>query len=168
MRWLVVAVTVMLISGCGAENDKAAGADGAPSRPATSGATPSAASDEQKLREVFGAYNAAVVEGDAAAACRYLAPESVEKLRANLKKILPSVPKDCEGSTRALYKALEQNPAEAQMLKTVSRTAKIEKLKIVGDSAILDWSARVEGKRVPVSQSARKINGSWKLVDVSN
>ena len=36
------------------------------------------------------------------------------------------------------------------------------------DSAIVSWHATVMGTRQPVSQSARKIDGEWKLVDVTN
>jgi hypothetical protein len=32
----------------------------------------------------------------------------------------------------------------------------------------IDWNATVQGKKTQVTQSARRIDGEWKLVDVTN
>ncbi len=55
------------------------------------------------------------------------------------------------------------------MLEELYATAEVDSVKVSGeDAATLDWHATVQGKETPVSQSARKIDGEWKLVDVTN
>ena len=55
------------------------------------------------------------------------------------------------------------------MLEELYDTAEVDSIKVSGeDSATIDWHATVQGKETPVSQSARKIDGEWKLVDVTN
>ena len=41
-------------------------------------------------------------------------------------------------------------------------------IQVTGDAAVINWHADVKGTKTPVSQSARQIDGEWKLVDVTN
>ena len=52
-----------------------------------------------------------------------------------------------------------------QTVDAIARTATIDKLTIAGDKATIDWHATVNGKRVPTTLKARKVDGDWKLVD---
>ena len=40
-------------------------------------------------------------------------------------------------------------------------------VKIDGEKASISWSAKVNGVDTPITQSARIIDGEWKLIDVN-
>lgn len=185
-----LAVAVLCLSGCGSDNEPTSSAaeeatpststpatgptDPAPTATSTP-TTPSAPSGspegdaERQIERVFADYNASLVKGDFAAGCRYLAPETIAKLRENLEKVVADPPEGCEAGLRALYQRIDDKyPEQKRQLTEIATTARIEKLTVTGNSAIVNWSAKYEGKRVKLSQSARQVGGQWKLVDVSN
>jgi hypothetical protein len=157
---LALLITAALLAGCGG------GGGDEPAKPA---ATESAADAESGVRESFVAYNSALANRDYDGACERLAPETVTKLRANVVKAgLKDAPDDCAGLLEAIYTATDQDATQKKTLDEVVNTAEIDKVTVTGDSAIIDWNATVQGKKTQVSQSARRIDGEWKLVDVTN
>lgn len=140
-RLVVAALTLAALAGCGS-------------------------SDSSDIEGVFKAYTGALGRGDYAGGCPYLAPETVTKLRTNLQKLTGRAPGGCEDAMRTLYGKLDDQ--ERGRMQGVARSMRIEKIDVSGDAAVIDWSSRYDGRRVEISQSARRIGGDWKLVDVSN
>lgn len=158
-----VLVAVLLIAGCGGDDEKAEGGGG------SAAATPTATPDpETAARETFVAYNEAFVARDWQAACGYMAPETIDKLRANVEKLARNVPEDCPRIMRMLITRTEQDPKTKGILFEIARTSKVKRVVVRGDSATVDWSAKREGQTVSVTNQMRRIDGEWKLVDVSN
>ena len=110
-----------------------------------------------------------MAERDYDGACDRLSPETVTKLRANVVKAgLKDAPEDCPGLLEAIYSATDRDPTQKKTLDEVAKSAKIDKVTVTGDTAVIDWNATVQGKNTQVTQSARRIDGEWKLVDVTN
>jgi hypothetical protein len=144
-----------------------AGCGGGKEEPA---ATPAATVDEAaQVRQVFTAYNAALAAEDWSRSCSYLAPETATKLRASVRKLgYTAVPKDCPRLLAATYRAVERRPGQKDLIQTVLKTAKIDGIDVTGEKAVIDWHADFGGTQRPVQQSARKIDGEWKLIDVTS
>ena len=157
-----------LLAGCGG-GEEGGGGGGEKEKPAAPAATQSAADAEADVREAFTAYNAALEERDYDGACDRLAPETTAKLQQNLEKAgMKNPPDDCSEMLAAIYKATGQDPSQKKVLDEVVKTAKIDSIKVTGDKAVINWNATVGGNKTPVSQSARRIDGEWKLIDVTN
>jgi hypothetical protein len=160
MRLLLVLLMAGLLAGCGG---------GGGEETATPPAKQSASDAEAEIRETFEAYNTALAERDFDGACDRLSPETVTKLRANVVKAgLKDAPEDCPGLLEAIYSATDRDPTQKKTLDEVAKSAKIDKVTVTGDTAVIDWNATVQGKNTQVTQSARRIDGEWKLVDVTN
>jgi len=144
-----------------------AGCGGGAEKPAAT-AIP-AVDEEAQVRQVFNAYNAALAAQDWGKSCSYLAPETATKLRASVRKLgYTAVPKDCPRLLAATYRAVESRPGQKDLIRTVLKTAKIDGVDVTGDRAVIDWHADFAGTQRPVQQSARKIDGEWKLIDVTS
>jgi hypothetical protein len=160
MRAFAVAVVAgILASASGCDNGGASHARGATTTTAIS-----TADAKRQLRHLFHAYNAALHRGDFGASCNYLAPETIAKLRESLRRLEGSAPAGCRASMTRLYRGL--NPVAMRRLRRGTRTARIERILVTGDSAVIEWMPG--GNRIPNTQSARRVGGEWKLVDVSN
>jgi hypothetical protein len=121
------------------------------------------------VRQVFNAYSAALIAHDWTKSCTYLVPETAAKLRANVRKLgYKAVPKDCPRLLAATYGAVNSQKGQKGVFDKVIKTAKIDGIDVTGDKAVIDWHADFGGTQRPVQQAARKINGEWKLVDVTN
>jgi len=124
------------------------------------------ASPEAQVRAVFGEYNAALADGDYGAACERLAPETVAKLDQNAARLGIGTGGGCAAT---LERVVDRAAAQGEIrLDEVAETARVKQVTVTGDAAVIEWSAVYDGRRVPISQSARRVDGSWKLVDVSN
>ena len=66
-----------------------------------------------------------------------------------------------------IYRPNDKEPREEDAGRGRS-SAKIDRVEIKGDNASIDWSATVGGKKTSITQSARRIDEEWKLVDVTN
>ncbi len=160
MRLLLALLIAGLLAGCGG---------GGGEKAATPAATQSAGEAETSIRQTFETYNAALAERDYDGACGQLSPETVTKLRANVVKAgLKDAPEDCAGLLGAIYSAADRDPTQKKTLDEVAKTAKIDKITVTGDAAVINWNATVQGNNTKVTQSARRIDGEWKLVDVTN
>ena len=126
-----------------------------------------AADSETQVRSAFETYNTAITDEDWPAACGQLAPESIDKLKANLARIDGGAPSGNCPATLGRLAAVTEKTGERDAIGQVVRTARVKEVKVTGDAAIIDWAGKVRGKEVPVSQSARRVGGAWKLVDVS-
>jgi hypothetical protein len=158
---LALLIAAAAIGGCGGSDDD--------DKAATPAATQSAGDAEGDVRETFEDYNTALAERDYDDACDQLAPETVTKLRANVAKAgLKDAPDDCPGLLKAIYATTDKDPTQKKVLDEVAKSAKIDKVTVTGDSAVINWNATVGGKVTQVTQSARRIGGEWKLVDVTN
>ena len=152
-----------LLAGCGGDDEEQ------PAAPAKS-ATPAAQDEEAAVREVFDSYMAALKSKDFDTACSHLAPETTEKLQENVKKLgVSDPPESCPENLELIQETADQQEESKKVLEELYDTAEVDSIKVSGeDSATIDWHASVQGKETPVSQTARKIDGKWKLVDVTN
>ncbi len=165
----LVLVLALALFACG-------GSDVGPSEPAPRG-TPAAeatevpaqdAGGEEDVREMFTDYTEALGERDWEEACEHLAPETTDKLKANVAQLgLTDAPGDCVGLMGALYARIDQDPTAKKTIDDITQTAKVSKVTIEGETASVSWSAKVNGTDTPVTQTARIIDGEWKLIDVN-
>ena len=126
-----------------------------------------AADAETQVRSAFETYNTAITKEDWPGACGQLAPETIDKLKANLARIAGDAPsRSCPETLGGLAAAAEKAGQRDPIVQVV-RTARVKQVEVDGDAAMIDWAGKVRGKEVPVSQSARRVDGAWKLVDVS-
>src|ERR1700742_2781019 len=154
----------ILLVGCGGGG----GEEASPSPKATA-AAPKAADAEGQIRDAFTSYNAALLDRDFDKACSYLAPETTDKLHENVQKLnLPNTPDDCAGLLDVLYEQIDKVPDQKKLVEDVLTSAKLDKVKVTGQKATLDWHATVSGNKQAISQTARIVDGEWKLVDVTN
>jgi hypothetical protein len=162
MRITLALLICVALAGCGGGGDEETAAP----KPA---ATPAAADEEAAVREMFDSYQTALKERDFPAACERMAPETTAKLQENIQRLgVKNPPKECPEILEAIYGAADQAPEQKKLLEEIVDTATLDKIKVTGDAAVIDWHATVQGTRTPVSQSARKVDGEWKLVDVTN
>jgi hypothetical protein len=132
-------------------------------------ATKTAANAEDQVRDVFAGYNAALLDRDFDKACGYLAPETTAKLRENVKSLkLPNTPDDCEGLLDVLYEQIDKVPDQKKLVEGILKSAELDSVKVNGETATLKWHATVSGKEQPITQTARLVDGEWKLIDVTN
>jgi hypothetical protein len=166
----------------------ACGGDDEPDQPAASG-TPAAeatetpaqeqesggdsdggdAGGEEAVREMFDDYTKALGDRDWDEACDHLAPETTEKLKSNVTQLGVSkdAPSDCEGLMKVLYDTIDKDATAKKTIDDITQSAKVNKVTITGDTASVAWSAKVNGQDTPVTQTARVIDGEWKLIDVN-
>src|SRR4051795_1267054 len=72
---------------------------------------------EAAIRTVFSKYNAALAKRDFKTSCGYLAPETTEKLRANVKKLGYKNPPDkCPDLLEAVYTVVDSQPDQKSMI----------------------------------------------------
>ena len=127
-----------------------------------------AADPETQVRSAFESYNTAITQEDWPGACAQLAPETIDKLKANLARIAGGAPSGtCPATLGRLAEATERT-GERDPIEEVVRTARVKSVKVTGAAASIDWTGKARGKEVPVTQSARRVDGAWKLVDVSD
>ncbi len=159
MRLIPVLLIAGLLAGCG----------GGAEEVATPVATQSDADAKAEVRAAFDAYNAALLERDFPGACEHLAPETTAKLQAKVKEAgMSNAPEECELLLGAIYQSTDQDPKRKKLLDEVAKTAKVNDITVAGDTAVIDWTATLQGEKTPVTQSARRIDGEWMLVDVTN
>jgi hypothetical protein len=126
------------------------------------------AGGEEEVREMFTDYTKALGERDWDEACEHLAPETTDKLKANIAQLgLTDAPGDCVGLMGALYAQIDKDPTAKKTIDDITQTAKVSSVKVDGDTATVSWSAKVNGTDTPVTQTARIIDGEWKLIDVN-
>ena len=108
-------------------------------------------------------------ERDFDKACDGLAPETTAKLRENVKKLgVTDPPEDCGELLENRLQDDRQGPRAEEADRRDRQAAEIDKVTVTGDTAKIDWSATANGQKTPISQTARRIDGEWKLVDVTN
>jgi hypothetical protein len=168
MKITPVLLVCFAFAGCGGGGDSEQETDRDPATRAT--ATPQKSEDpEAEVRKVFDGYNDALESRDWDAACERLAPETTAKLRENLKALGDAnPPEECEKLFDQLYTAIDKQPAQKQLVDEILKTAELDSVKVSGDKATVNWHATVQGSKRAISQTARKIDGEWKLVDVTN
>ena len=155
-----------------ATSTPAAQATQAPTEAATEAPTEApvaeAGGEEGEVREMFADYTEALGDRDWDDACEHLAPETTDKLKSNVARLgLKNAPQDCEGLMDALYTQIDKDPTAKKTIDDITATAKVTDVKIDGESATVSWSAKVNGTDTPITQTARKIDGAWKLIDVN-
>jgi hypothetical protein len=117
---------------------------------------------------MFDDYRQALVDRDWDKACSHLAPETTDKLKSNIAQLgVTDAPDDCPKLMDTLYTQIDKDPTAKKTIDDIAKTAKVTDVKITGDKASVSWSAKVNGVDTPVTQSARIIDGEWKLIDVN-
>ena len=117
---------------------------------------------------MFDDYREALGARDWDEACAHLAPETTEKLQANIKQLgVTDPPDDCAELMDVLYTQIDKDPTAKKTIDDITKSAKVSEVKINGENASVSWSAKVNGVDTPVTQSARIIDGEWKLIDVN-
>jgi hypothetical protein len=172
----VVLLACLALFACGGDDEPSAPAATATSTPAAQ-ATETPAEDtgggdaggEAEVREMFEDYTQALAARDWDEACDNLAPETTDKLKSNVAQlgVATDAPDDCEGLMNLLYDTIDKDPTAKKTIDDITQSAKVQKVTITGDSASVSWSATVNGTETPVTQTARMIDGEWKLIDVN-
>lgn len=170
----VVLLACLALLACGGDDESSEPA--ATSTPAAK-ATEAPAQDqgggdaggEEEVREMFDDYTQALADRDWDEACDNLAPETTDKLKSNVAQlgVTQDAPSDCEGLMNLLYDTIDKDPTAKKTIDDITKSANVKEVKITGDSASVSWSATVNGTETPVTQSARIIDGEWKLIDVN-
>jgi len=173
----LVLVLCLALFACGGEDEPSEPtATSTPTAEATAAAPTAAPAEatgqdsdaEAEVRAMFTDYTKALAARDWDEACEHLAPETTDKLKANVTQLgLTDAPDDCEGLMDALYTQIDKDPTAKKTIDGITQTAKISSVKVAGDTATVSWSAKVNGTDTPVTQTARKIDGEWKLIDVN-
>jgi hypothetical protein len=159
---LVLLVCVAL-AGCGGSDKPKP-----PAKTATPAATQSSEDAEQAVTSMFDDYRQALVARDWDEACSHLAPETTAKLQANIKQLgVADPPSECTELMGKLYETIDKDPTAAKTIDDITKSAKVTKVDVNGETAKVSWSAKVNGVDTPVTQSARIIDGEWKLIDVN-
>ena len=166
-------LVVLVLAGCGGD-DKPQAQNSTPAPPSsTADATEEATSvaagdDEQAVTAMFDDYRAALIARDWDKACSHLAPETTKKLQQNIKSLgVTDPPSECTALMGTLYETIDKDPSTKKTIDDVTKSAKVTDIKINGDTASISWSAKVNGVDTPVTQTARIIDGEWKLIDVN-
>ena len=173
----LVLVVCLALFACGGEDEPSEpAATSTPTAEATAAAPTAAPAEatgqdsdaEAEVREMFTDYTKALAARDWDEACEHLAPETTDKLKANVAQLgLADAPDDCEGLMEALYTQIDKDPTAKKTIDDIATTAKVTNVTIDGDKASVSWSAKVNGTDTPATQTARKIDGEWKLIDVN-
>ena len=116
---------------------------------------------EAEVRAAFENYTQGMEARDWERVCEQMAPESIDELRQETDSD-PSQP--CPEVWAALYESLGEELAD-DLTVDMNRTAEIDDIEVDGETATIDWHHTRRGKRVFVSQQARRIEGEWKLID---
>ena len=117
---------------------------------------------------MFTEYTEALGKRDWDEACTHLAPETTEKLQANIKQLgVTDPPSECTELMDMLYTQIDKDPTAKKTIDDITKTAKIKDVRSRASNATLSWSAQVNGTDTPVTQTARIIDGEWKLIDVN-
>lgn len=165
----VVLLLSLTLFACGGD-DEPTQASSTPAPAATEEATQQAQSGggEEGVRGMFTSYTKALGDRDWDEACAHLAPETTEKLQQNIKQLgIADAPTDCAGLMNTLYDTIDKDPTAKKTIDDITASAEVDKVTITGESASVSWSATVNGQDTPVTQSARIIDGAWKLIDVN-
>jgi len=169
---LLICAVSLVGCGGGGDSDSASTSTSTPQATATASATAAAtkaADAEGRIRDVFAGYNAALLDRDFEKACGYLAPETTKRLHDNVATLkLPKTPDDCAGLLDVLYEQIDKVPDQTKLVEVIVKSAEIDDVKVTGKKATLNWHATVNGKAQPITQTARVVDGEWKLVDVTN
>lgn len=165
----LVLVLALALFACGGDGDEPAAPAATPTPAATeTEATAEASGEEGEVREMFADYTEALGERDWDDACEHLAPETTDKLKSNVAQLgLTDAPDDCQGLMAALYAQIDQDPTAKKTIDDITATATVREVRLDGETASVTWSAQVNGTDTPVTQTARKIDGEWKLIDVN-
>ena len=163
----LVLLLCLALAGCGGGDEEKEPAAPAATTPAAT-ATQAAAEGEEAVTAMFDQYTEALGARDWDKACQHLAPETAEKLEANIKQLgVTDPPSECPELMDMLYTQIDKDPTAKKTIDDITKTAKVQDVKITGEQASVTWSAKVNGVDTPVTQSARIIDGEWKLIDVN-
>ena len=140
-----------------------------PAAKQTATATATAAAEgEEAVTAMFDDYREALGARDWDRACSHLAPETTEKLQQNIKQLgVTDPPSECPALMDQLYTTIDKDPAAKKTIDEITETAEVKDVKLNGEQASVTWSAKVNGQDTPVTQTARLIDGEWKLIDVN-
>lgn len=166
---LVLLVSLALFACGGDDEPSEPAATKTPAAQATEAPAEGDAGGEEAVRAMFDAYTKALGDRDWETACAHLAPETTDKLKTNVAQlgVTEDAPEDCEGLMDLLYDTIDKDPTAKKTIDDITKSAKVKQVKITGESASVSWSALVNGTETPVTQTARIIDGEWKLIDVN-
>jgi hypothetical protein len=160
-----------LLAGCGGSDEEEPAAQNTPKAEATEAPEEQQSSGdaEAEIRETFDSYNAALADRDFGKACDGLSPDTTAKLRENVKKLgVSNPPEDCDELLSTVYETIDKDPEQKKLIDEIAKSAEIDKITVKGEEATIEWHATANGQKTPISQTARLVDGEWKLVDVTN
>jgi len=165
----VVLLLCLALAACGGDDKKASATpSAAATQEATAAPAKADAGGEEGVKSMSDDYRQALVDRDWDTACSHLAPETTDKLKSNIAQLgVTDAPDDCPKLMDTLYAQIDKDPTAKKTIDAIAKTAKVTAVKITGDTASVSWTAKVNGVDTPVTQSARIIDGEWKLIDVN-
>ena len=162
---LLAAAVVLLLGACGGTDAAAPASSGTASVPPTpvTSAAPQLTGAEAEVADVFHGYYRALLARDFVTACRLNAPESRTAMLANIKArgIKAST---CEEAFTKVY----ADQSAATLLDRVANTAQVTSVTVNGDTADITWTSQVQGNRPTVTNTMRRIDGAWQLLDTKS
>lgn len=160
MRKAAVTLAILLAAGLGVAGCSSSTSGTATTTQPTSSSAASEP-DAAAVEKAFTAYYQALLARDYAKACSYNAPETNKALLDNVRS--RNIPANtCDEALQKIY----ATPGTAEAADKIVSSSKIEDIKVTGENATITWSAEQDGKRQNITNSLRKIDGDWKLVDV--
>ncbi|WP_219419684.1 hypothetical protein [Pseudonocardia nigra] len=121
------------------------------------------ADDEAAVEIVFRSYYRALLDRDWQTACALSAPETQDALIENLRTQGGVTVGSCEEAFSTIYAV----PGAAEIADEIAETAQIQDIAVTGDDATITWSAQSQGARPTVINGLRRIDGEWRLLDVT-
>jgi hypothetical protein len=116
----------------------------------------SGSSDQQSVRKVVDAYDAALAAGDFKTACSYASARAKADLIAAVGRSGGAAAADCPSAMKV---AFASSPVASEVAKTIKPGA----IHVTGDRATVDVSAKVSGRTVATKSYAVRESGAWKV-----
>ncbi|WP_214365137.1 hypothetical protein [Pseudonocardia sp. H11422] len=135
---------------------------GPPATPSAVTGSPAATAAEAGVETAFRGYYQALLARDFVTACALNAPETNQQLLANAAAGGLQA-NSCEDALTQIYAM----PGAAQTSDGIANSVQVEDVTITGDTAVITWSAELQGERRDARNTVRTIEGQWRLVDVN-
>ena len=158
-----------LLAGCGGSDEEEPAAQSTPAKTEAPAEKQDPADAEAEIRETFDNYNEALADRDFDKACDGLVAGDhgqAARERQEARRHRPA--RGLRRAAAKVYETIDKDPAQKKLIDEIAKSAEIDKVTVTGDTATIDWSATANGQKTPISQTARRIDGEWKLVDVTN
>lgn len=135
----------------------AAGVAGCSSAPTGSNA---AGSDVTAVENVFHNHNQALLSRDFATACSLDAPATNTALEKRAASGGGAATTSCPEALSKIYAI----PGAATVADGIAKSAKIDNVKVNGDTATVTWTVSSNGRQSTTTTDMRRVDGQWRVL----